>query len=258
MLLVFIGALIGLFAGGTQGLFVGALLGYGAGYLLRQSLIGGLRVAQNRLLDSTFAVMGALCKADSVVTRDEIRVVERIFDMLRLTDAQRTAAKDAFRRGKAPEFDLDAAVDEFAAQVRGRAPIIQLFLQLQCMAVAADGEIHPAEHEMLVRIARRLGLREHDIAQLEALLRASFTGSAGAAPGRDPNARLADAYAALDVSPEAEDAAVKRAYRKLISENHPDKLAARGLPESMRPVAEERSREINAAYDLIKESRGMV
>ena len=57
---------------------------------------------------------------------------------------------------------------------------------------------------------------------------------------------------------DATPAEIKRAYRKLISQNHPDKLAARGLPESMRAVAEERSREINAAYDLIKDARGMV
>ena len=93
--------------------------------------------------------------------------------------------------------------------------------------------------------------------QLEALLRAAtWRGSApGAPPTRD---RLADAYAALGITPDVSGAEVKRAYRKLISENHPDKLASRGLPESMRQVAEERSREINAAYDLIKESRSDV
>jgi DnaJ like chaperone protein len=99
-------------------------------------------------------------------------------------------------------------------------------------------------------------LSEHDVAQLEALLRAGGAGpSARGAPTRD---RLADAYAALGVSEDASPAEIKRAYRKLISQNHPDKLAARGLPESMRAVAEERSREINAAYDLVKSARGMV
>jgi DnaJ like chaperone protein len=48
---------------------------------------------------------------------------------------------------------------------------------------------------------------------------------------------------------------IKRAYRKLMGENHPDKLAAKGLPESMRKIAEERAREINSAYDLIKKAR---
>ena len=257
MFLVFIGALIGLMTGGVSGLFIGALLGYGAGWLLRESLLGGLRIAQDRLLDSTFSIMGALCKADDVVTRDEIRVVERIFTMLRLDESQKTAAKEAFRRGKQADFDLDAAVDRFAALVRGRGPMIQLFLQLQCMAVAADGRIHPAEHEMLVRIAERLGLHESDIARLEALLRASSTGGAGTPP-QPAGKRLDDAYAALGVSSDDSPAEIKRAYRRLISENHPDKLASRGLPESMRAVAEERSREINAAYDLIKEARGIV
>jgi len=257
MFLVVIGALLGALFGGVGGLFIGAAAGYAAGVLLRRSVIGGLRVVQSQLIDSTFAIMGALCKADSVVTRDEIDAVERIFTMLRLQGAQREEAKAAFNRGKQPGFDLDAAVDRFARVSRRRAPLIQLFLQLQVMAVAADGKVDPAEHQMLVRIARRLGLREQDVAQLEALLRAGAAGPSarGAPPAGD---RLADAYAALGVSPDASPAEIKRAYRRLISQNHPDKLAARGLPESMRAVAEERSREINAAYDLIKSARGMV
>lgn len=251
----FVGGFIGLLVGGPLGLLIGAGAGYAAGVALRRSVIGGLKVAQSQLMDSTFSIMGALCKADNVVTRDEINTVERIFDMLRMGDAQRSDAKAAFNRGKQADFDLDSAVDQFARITRGRGPLVQLFLQLQCMAIAADGVIHPAEHAMLVRIARRLGLSERDVQQLEALLRAGGQGTGG--PSMAPGNRLDDAYQALGISKDASDAELKRAYRKLISENHPDKLAARGLPESMRAVAEERSREINKAYDLIKESRGL-
>jgi len=108
-----------------------------------------------------------------------------------------------------------------------------------------------------VRIAGRLGLSEADVLQLEALLRSAASGGSarGGVPTQD---RLKDAYVALGVSAESSGPEIKRAYRKLISANHPDKLASRGLPESMRQVAEERSREINSAYDMIKESRNDV
>jgi len=253
-MLTIIGALLGALFGGFAGLLVGGLSGYAANFALRQFIVGSLQVAQTQLLDSTFSIMGALCKADSVVTRDEINAVEQIFSLLKLQGESREQAKAAFSRGKQTDFDLDAAVDQFAQISRGRGPLLQLFLQLQCMAVVADGRIDPAEHAMLVRIAQRLGLTEGDVSQLEALLRAAVGGPS--ARGRQPQqGRLADAYAALGITADATPAEIKRAYRKLISQNHPDKLAARGLPDSMRPVAEERSRELNSAYDMIKEAR---
>jgi len=252
-----IGAILGAAFGGLGGALVGAALGYVVGNTLLRSVIGSLRVSQSQLIDATFSVMGALCKADDVITHEEIKVVENTFSMLNLDGEQREQAKTAFNRGKQPDFQLDEAVDQFARLSRGRRPLLQLFLQLQCMAIAADGRIDPAEHAMLVRVARRLGLHEADVSQLEALLRTA--GAEPSARGSAPTAdRLADAYTALGVTEDSTAAAIKLAYRKLISQNHPDKLASRGLPESMRAVAEERSREINSAYDLIKAARSDV
>ena len=253
MSLSFIGAIVGFLFGGTRGLLIGAFIGYGIGWVLRAKLGREAGLMQAQFLQSTFAVMGALCKADGVVTRDEIAVVNQTFDRLHLSDAQRETAKADFNRGKATDFDLDSEAAKLTRIRYGRAPLFQLFLQIQCMAVAADGKVHPAEHEMLVRVARRLGLTERDVAQLEALLRAAATGKYSAET--DSRARLNDAYTALGLSADADVAQIKRAYRRLMSKNHPDKLAAKGLPDSMREVAEERTREINVAYELIKDAR---
>jgi DnaJ like chaperone protein len=244
-------ALIGLFVGGVRGLLIGAALGYGASWVLQNVLGKRLALLQVQFLNSTFAVMGALCKADGVVSRDEIRVAESMFTRLNLSSEQRELAMAAFNRGKAPGFDLDAEVSSFMRASRGHRSILVMFLQIQCAAVASDGNVHQNEHQMLVRVARGLGLSEADVAQLEALLR---TG----APGPSPQHKLEDAYTALGVSSSATDSEIKQAYRRLMSQNHPDKLAGKGLPESMREMAEERSREISTAYAVIKEARGFV
>ena len=241
--------LVGLALGGFNGLLIGLAAGYAIGAALPRLVLKSLDVVQSELLDATFAAMGAMCKADSRVTRDEIEAAEALFDRMRLNLTQREAAKAAFNRGKSPGFDLDAEMARLARICRGRSPLLAMFLQVQLMAVAADGAVHPAEHEMLVGMARRLGIAPTEVARLEALLRAAAAGTP-ATPSK-----LEDAYQALGVKPSATDAEIKRAYRKLMSENHPDKLAGRGLPESMREIAEERTREITAAYGLITEAR---
>ena len=259
MIAIFLGALLGLLISGFKGLVVGGVIAYVLSRLAQLVLRNRLNAVRSQFLDATFAVMGALCKADGVVSRDEIRTVEGMFLRLHFSEEQKTAAKAAFTRGKAPDFDLDAEVTRFVQGARGNGVLIQLFLQLQFAAVAADGQIHPVEREMLVRIARLLGLAEQHVAQLEALLRAAGAGpTAGeaASPNRPPSRdRLNDAYTALGVTPEATEAEIKRAYRKMISETHPDKLASRGLPPNMRELAEERARELNVAYELIKRAR---
>jgi DnaJ like chaperone protein len=258
MPLSFLFALLGLLVGGVRGLFIGFALGYLASWVLKSALVKKLAAVQAQFLESTFAVMGALCKADGVVTRDEIATAEAMFDRLRLSGEQRERAKAAFNRGKSSGFDLDAEVRAFAQVARGQRPLLVMFLQIQCSAVAGDGKVHPAEHQLLVRVARLLGLSEADVAQLEALLRSGAPGAGFDDAARSTRSRLEDAYAALGVPSSASDAEVKKVYRRLVSQNHPDKLAGKGLPESMRAMAEERTREINAAYETIKNARGFV
>ncbi|HEY3256847.1 MAG TPA: co-chaperone DjlA [Polyangiaceae bacterium] len=253
MYFIAICAFLGLWFFGFAGLVLGGIAG---GVLAYVALRERLRRVREQFIETTFAVMGALCKADGVVTRDEIQVVEQIFTLLRLAAEQKAKAKAAFNRGKAAEFELDREVAVFARVAPRGSILFKLFLQLQVMVVAADGQVHPSERTVLLRVARDLGLDERELAQLEALIRAAAATPGSAASSAPPAHRLADAYAVLGVSEDASESEIKHAYRNLIRENHPDKIASKGLPESMRSVAEARSREINAAYDLIKKTRG--
>jgi len=256
LLFVIIGAVIGLAIGSPGGLLVGALVGYGVGYVLTRVLLPrGLGAVQRQFLESTFSVMGALCKADGQITREEIRVAEQFFDKLGLSSEQRKAARASFNRGKEEGFDLAAEIEQLRAAVRGNQPLLQLFLQVQLSAIAADGSLHDAEHQMILRVARLLGLSEFDVKRLEAMLGAAAAGTGGSRAGARQTTTLDDAYATLGVASSAGDAEVKKAYRRLMSKYHPDKLAGQGLPDNMRAVAEERVREIRKAYDRIRKSR---
>ncbi|WP_339643319.1 co-chaperone DjlA [uncultured Porticoccus sp.] len=251
-----VGGLIGYAFGKLPGLLIGAAIAFFLLNFMKGHLIGKLKKIQTGFFESVFAVMGALCKADGVVSKDEIQMAETMFARFHLNEDQKAKARAAFNRGKAPDFDLDAELNHFL-QISGRQPaLLKVFLQVQVSAVAADGIIHPAEHEMLVRTARGLGLPESQVDQLEAMLRGAHAGHTGAGPGQRPTTQqIDDAYTVLGVSPSASDAEIKKAFRKLMSENHPDKLAGKGLPESMREMAEERTQEISHAYDVIKDVR---
>lgn len=254
LLFILIGGLLGLFAGGIVGAILGGVAGGILGRLLLTVLFArGLDAVRAQFLDSTFAVMGAVCKADGRVTDDEIRIAEQFFTRLSLSDEQRKSAMAAFNRGKASDFALDTELAALRTVARHNQPLMQLFLQIQLSAVAADGVVHASEHAILVRIARGLGLSEADVERLEAMLRGTSGARAGG-PGASAT-RLEDAFATLGVKADASDAEVKKAYRRLMSKHHPDKLAARGMPESMRSVAEERTRDVRKAYDTIRAHR---
>ena len=126
-----------------------------------------------------------------------------------------------------------------------------LLVYLIVMAIA-DGHFHPAEEALLVDIAGYLGVSSVTFREMldMVLNQAHFAGGqANAATAVD------DAYKALGVSKESSDTDVKRAYRKLMSQYHPDKLIGQGVPEDMIAMATEQAKEIQLAYDLIKKTR---
>lgn len=246
-----IGGLIGYLLGGGAGLLFGAIIGYALAYWPKVLLLRrGLNMVQGQFLQSTFAVMGMMCKADGQVTDDEIQAAEQIFDRLHLSGERRDTAKAAFNRGKASDFDLDAEIRALRRATRDNRSLLQLFMQVQLWAIAADGQLHEEERQLLLRVARALDLPDEEVQRLEAMLH-------GGAAGRDTSARpsLDEAYEVLGVDSSSSDAEVKKAYRRQMNRNHPDKLASQGMPEDMREVAEERTREIQKAYETITAAR---
>lgn len=249
--LILVFGLIGLAFGGFIGLLIGAGVGWGLGRYLGRRLNAARRQIQEGFLESIFSVMGCLCQADGKVTDDELSIAEKLFDQMRLQGDARASAKAAFERGRADSFDLEAELARVNRLTQRQPTLRQVFLQVQLTAIAADGELHPAEHDMMVRVARGVGCSEAEVQQIEAMLHGAAANSQGAS-----KEALEDAYRVLGVSEQASDAEIKKAYRRLMSQNHPDKLAGKGLPESMREVAQARTSEIGNAYERIREARG--
>lgn len=257
-----IGAVLGWMLGGPFGAFIGALLGQSVSIGVSR---GGWNAhdalrAQEAFFTATFSVMGHIAKADGVVSADEIQAARAVMAHMNLNPDQQRAAIELFNRGKQPDFDLDAALAQFRAACFGRHDLMRMFLQIQLHAALADGRLHPAERAMFERICALLGISEFELRQYEQFINAqrryqgAHTG-AGLRMAREDV--LATAYQTLGVSPQASDADIKTAYRRLMKENHPDKLVARGLPEAMLKLAQEKVQQINVAYDTVKEARGI-
>lgn len=270
----YFGKLIGGLLGGMTGLGIfGALLGVAIGHQFDKGLSEQMRArggfgfanpeaVRRVFFETTFSAMGHMAKADGRVSEEEIRLARSVMYRMQLSPEQTREAMRLFNQGKDEDFPLENTLERFRAQAGSQHDLFRTFLLIQIQAALANGTIDNTERELLWRMCQVLGISRVEMAQLEAMVRAQtiFGGAAGGQAGGQRTASansLAQAYKVLGVEAAATDAEVKKAYRRLMSQHHPDKLLARGLPESMRGEAEERTREIRGAYDAVRESRGM-
>lgn len=265
-----LGGAFGFALGGPLGALLGAVLGHqfdkGLKALKVQMNVGDVERVQAAFFTATFAVMGRLAKADGRVSEHEIGFAETVMGHMALGPDQRKAAIELFRQGKADDFDLDGVLAQLRSVSHFRQNLLRMFLEIQLQAAYADGQLDDAEREFLIGVFGQLGFSAREFAHLDAMVRAArhFAGAGGAgadagrwreeAPRKD---LLAEAYRVLDLTPESSDAEVKKAYRRLMNQHHPDKLVARGLPEEMVKLATGKAQEIKAAYETVKQARGM-
>ncbi len=264
---------IGKFIGGIAGLIVtrnpvgcgvGIAVGHAwdAGWLT--SLLPGAR-PRGAFLDPLFGLAGAIAKADGRVTPAEIASVENLMRRLDLDEPKRHSAIRAFNEGKESRFDVGDAARRLRLFSGFRGEMKLMVIEVLAEVGAADGQLHAAGDSMLSRIAQDLGLDQDATTSILHARRAP--GGAGrherAQPGPSrreppgPPPRVAvDPYQVLGVSRIANESAIRNAYRKLITQYHPDKMQARGVTGEALKRAEDQSRAINAAWEQIKVQRG--
>jgi len=264
-----IGGVLGLFRGGLSGAIIGLVLGHLFDRFLMS--IGSVGKTQKAFFDALFSSLGHLSKADGQVTDTEIRMVETLMARMQISGDDRQRAIRQFNLGKAPGFDLEAALRPFAQMSALRHDLRHMFMEILVEAAFSSGRVTPEEHAVLLRIARELRIPgELFSAMLNARGQPGTQGQAGQQgyqgyqsnrgqrqrAGGNTLPSIAQAYATLGLTAKASDSEIKRAYRKLVSQYHPDKLVSRGLPEEMMEMAKTRVRDINTAYDQVKQARG--
>lgn len=240
------------------GIIVGHYFDKGlSGLKTQQRASATVPLAQHPFFSAVFTIAGHLAKADGRISEEEVAGAEKLMAELGLGGAARSEAIALFKRGAAPDFQLEPQIAGFLQHALFQPQLRGVLLEYLATFALADGVIHPAEAEILQRAAQYLGFDRaqflHFLDMLQAQQRFhSRDYRAGAASTRDT---LADAYRALGVTSEMSDAEIKKAYRKLMSQHHPDKLIAQGVPADMIKLATEKTQEIQTAYELIQKAR---
>ena len=283
----FIGKIIGFILGYRYGGFWGAVFGTVLGHFadkkiyemgsVSSSFFSKSLTRQQLFLQTTFAVMGHLSKSKGRVTEEDIQLAQQFMTRLNLDTGSRRMAQEAFNRGKEADFPIRQVIREFRIGCGRRPDVLRMFLDIQIQTALADNHLETSEKELLAVIAQELGLSQMQFEQMMAMIYASQQFASGQYQQQGQyqqgyqqggyqggqqsyrtsgSGNLEAAYQILGVTANDEQITVKRAYRKLMNEYHPDKLVAKGLPPEMMEMAKEKAQKIQAAYDLICKSKG--
>jgi DnaJ like chaperone protein len=260
-----LGALFGMALLKIPGLLIGLLVGhwfdksYGGTFASRGGFNGFSRdksEAQGIFRYNTFAVMGHIAKSNGVVTKSHIHQATVFMDQLGLTATQKQEAQAAFRDGKQADFPLADQLAEFKSSYRTRPDLLWMFLEIQISTAYVDLSLSSAEHKILVQVASALGISaaqfEKMLSRYEAEARFAKSSHSSTADGSN---RLTDAYKILGISADSSEAQLKKAYKKLMAQHHPDKLMSQGLPPELMDLAKQKTQDIQAAYELIRKQR---
>jgi DnaJ like chaperone protein len=197
--------------------------------------------AQSAFLVALISLAAKVAKADGQVSPAEVQAFDAFLrDELSMSADERRVAAQIFNRARDSRVPAAAFARQLRAIMAGNPDRLRDLVTLLLKVAWADGRFDQAEESLIRAIAAELGLSARDYDEARALF---------------SRGNLASAYAMLGLEPSASVAEIKRSYRRLAQEYHPDKLAAKGLPEDFTKFANEKLQAINEAYSQIRKSR---
>lgn len=272
---IIIGSILGFKFGGWFGMLLGAWIGHS----IEQSITGpklgdAKQQTQESFFNALFLTMGKMAKIDGQVSTSEIDRAEGIMRHMKLNQEMRQRAIDLFSKGKESGYNIDGALRRFGQQARRSLSLKQIFLEMLIDVAEADGKISHQEQSLLERVCQQIGYPPQ---MLIAMLKMrgfasggyqqhqsdSWQGRTGGSRqhshrGQTPSNRSApfNPYQVLGVDQADSKATIRKAYKRLMSQHHPDKLIAKGLPPEMMKVAEEKAKQVQLAWERVKELKG--
>jgi len=251
-----LGGAVGFMIGGPLGAMLGVAFAgnfsKGKSNFGRSSQVfhpGDQQRVQAAFFSSVFSVMGYIAKVDGKVSKSEILLAQQVMQHMQLSKDMQKVAKELFNQGKGNDFNLDEVLEQFRTECHRRTHLLRMFFEIQIQATYADGVFDSKEDDALKYIAQKLHFPIHELERLIQQFSATNNNTNQLTVG--------DAYVILGVDKSLTDKELKTAYRRLLAQHHPDKLVAKGLPEEMIKIANDKTQEIISAYEFIKKHRGV-
>lgn len=201
---------------------------------------------QKILVMSMFTVMGKVAKMDGRVTSSEVKYASIIMQLMGLSSFERKQAINYFDQGKQPNTDVTLCVMELASVIGKNSPLANIFLEIQIKNALVKGELRLKEKVLLRNLAELLGFDK-----------LAYQSICNELPGnviskqRTTHNFLHNAYKILQLEPDVEDGEIRRAYLRMMSRYHPDKLIRDNLSEDTIRQAQEKSMAIRTAYETV-------
>ncbi len=243
-----VGGTIGFALGGPLGAVAGAVFGHAfdtenmASQQTAHGRLSTLEETQLAFFVGTFSMLAKMVKADGQVRKEEIETIESFaLNDLRLSPSDREVAFNIFNTAMDSPASFEDFALQFYTQFRFQPQMIEMMIDILLRVAVADGSLHLSEETLILSAVKIFRFDEGRLSQLKSRYVVSSD----------------KYYHVLGCERHDTEETIKRRYRNLVQTYHPDKIAGKGLPEEFTKLAQDKFREIQEAYEMVKKERGI-